>query len=122
MAGVYELNHKGKNILCLDIADLKTQDKTDFHKHIENAKKKIQMQPHKSLLVITNVTNIRFDSEMANSMREYAAHNTPYVKASALVGVSGLQKIIVQAVKAFTGRDFYLANTMEEAKEWLVKQ
>ena len=122
MAGVYELNHKGKNILCLDIADLKTQDKPEFHTRIESAKKKIQLQPQKSMLVITNVTNIRFDSEMANSMREYASHNTPYVKASALVGVSGLQKIIVQAVKKFTGRDFYFADTMEEAKEWLVKQ
>ena len=122
MAGVYELNHKGKNILCLDIADLKTQDKPEFRIHIESAKKKIQLQPQKSMLVITNVTNIRFDSEMATSIREYAAHNTPYVKASALVGVSGLQKIIVQAVKKFTGRDFYLADTMEEAKEWLVKQ
>jgi len=122
MAGVYELNHKGKNILCLDLADLTTQDKPEFHTHIESAKKKIQLQPQKSMLVITNVTNIRFDSEMATSIREYAAHNTPYVKASALVGVSGLQKIIVQAVKKFTGRDFYLADTMEEAKEWLVKQ
>jgi hypothetical protein len=122
MAGVYELNHHGKSILCLDIADLKTQDKADFHKHIASAKARIQKQPQKSMLVITNVTNIRFDTEMANGIKDYAAHNTPYVKASALVGVAGLQKVIVQAVKKFTGRDFYLADTMEDAIEWLVKQ
>jgi trimethylamine:corrinoid methyltransferase-like protein len=122
MAGVYELNHKGKNILCLDIADMKTQDKPEFHKHIELAKEKIRKMPEKSTLIITNVTNIRFDTEMANSIKKYAEHNTPYVKASAIVGLSGLQKIIYMAVKTITGRDFYLANTLEDAMEWLVKQ
>ena len=55
-------------------------------------------------------------------MGEYASHNTPYIKASALVGVSGVQKVVLAAIKALTGRDFYLADTMEEAQEWLVQQ
>jgi hypothetical protein len=122
MAGVYELNHKGKTILCLDIAGLQKQDKWEFLKHVRDAEEKIRLHSPRSILIITNVSNTGFDSEMANRMKEYANHNTPYIRASALVGISGLQKIIYTAIKTFTGRDFFLAETQEEALNWLVKQ
>ena len=74
------------------------------------------------MLVITKVINTGFDTEVAGIMKEYAQHNTPYVKASAVVGISGWSKIILIAIKTVTGRDFYLADSMEEAQEWLIKQ
>jgi hypothetical protein len=122
MAGVYEFNYKGKTIFCMDIAGLQSKDKLKFHEHVEHAKEIIRKHPPKSLLVITKVTNTGFDTEVANIIKEYAQHNTPYVKASAVVGISGWAKIILTAIKTVTGRDFYIANTMEEAQEWLVKQ
>jgi hypothetical protein len=122
MAGVYEFNYEGKKILCLDIAGLQSKDKLEFLELVKRAKEIIRKQPPKSLLVITKVTDTGFDSEVANLIKEYAQHNTPYVKASAVVGIAGWAKIILTAVKALTGRDFHLADTMEEAQEWLVKQ
>jgi hypothetical protein len=122
MAGVYEFNHMNKKILCLDIAGLQSRDKSEFQKHVEHAKEIIRKQPPKSLLVITNVINTGFNTEVAGIIKEYAQHNTPYVKASAVVGITGWSKIVLTAIKTLTGRDFYLADTVEEAKEWLVKQ
>ncbi|MGD1044892.1 MAG: hypothetical protein ABR936_06140 [Bacteroidota bacterium] len=122
MAGVYEFNYEGKTILCMDIAGLQSKDKQEFLKHVKHAKELIRKHPPKSLLVITKVINTGFDTEVANIIKEYAQHNTPYVKASAVVGIAGWSKIILTAVKTLTGRDFYLADTMEEAQEWLVKQ
>jgi hypothetical protein len=122
MAGVYELTHKGKTILCLDIAGLQIKDKPKFYEFVERAKEIIRNQPPKSLLVITKVTDTGFDTQIAGLIKEYAQHNTPYVKASAVVGIAGWAKIILTAIKTATGRDFYLADTMEEAQEWLVQQ
>jgi hypothetical protein len=122
MAGVFELNYKGKNIICLDVAGMKLKDKQEFKKHIEFAEEKIREHSPKSLLLITNVTGTGFNTEVSAIMGEYAMHNTPYVKASALVGVSGVQKVVLAAIKALTGRDFYLTDTMEEAQEWLIRQ
>ena len=122
MAGVYELTYKGKNILCLDISGLQSKDKSKFLEYVGHAKEIIRKQPPKSLLVITNVINTGFDSEVAGIIKEYAQHNTPYVKASAIVGIAGWAKVILVAVKTVTGRDFYLADTMDEAQEWLAKQ
>ena len=122
MAGVYELNYEGKTILCMDIAGLQSKDKPEFLEIVKRAKEIIRKQPPKSLLVITKVTNTGFDTEVAGIIKEYAQHNTPYVKASAVVGIAGWSKIILTAVKALTGRDFHITDTMEEAQEWLVKQ
>jgi hypothetical protein len=122
MAGVYELNYKSKNILYLDVAELKLKDKLELQKHVECAEEQIRKHPPKSLLVITNVTDTAFDTQIAAIMGEYADHNTPYIKASALVGISGVQKIVLAAIKAIVGRDFYLTDTIEEAQEWLTQQ
>ena len=122
MAGVYELNYEGKMILCLDIAGLQSKDKPDFLECVRQAKEIIRKQPPKSLLVITKVTDTGFDSEVANIIKEYAQHNTPYVKASAVVGIAGWSKIILTAIITLTGRDFHLSDTMEDAQEWLVLQ
>ena len=122
MAGVFEINYKDKKILCLDVAGLKLQDKPELQKHVEYAEQLIRKYPPKSILLLTNVLDTGFDTEVAAIMGAYADHNTPYVKASALVGVSGVKKVVLTAIKAMIGRDFYLAETVEEAQEWLIRQ
>jgi hypothetical protein len=122
MAGFYEMNHKSKKVFCLDITDLQMKDTDEVLIHVEQAMKKISRQPPKSVLHITNVTNTGFNSDVTNIIKEYAKHNTPYIKASAIVGLTGLQKIIYTGIKAITGRDFHLASTMDEALEWLEHQ
>ena len=122
MAGVYQLTYKGKSILCLDVAGLKLKDKQEFKKHVDDAEEQIRMHPPNSLLLITNVTDTGFDTEVSAVMGEYALHNTPYIKASALIGVSGVQKVVLAAIKALTEREFYLTDSMEDAQEWLIQQ
>jgi hypothetical protein len=122
VAGVFELNYKGKAILCLDVAGLKLKDKQEFQKLVELAEEQIRKHPPKSLLLITNVADTGFDTEVSAIMGEYAVHNTPYVKASALIGVFGVQKVVLAAIKALTGREFYLADSVVEAQEWLIQQ
>jgi hypothetical protein len=122
MADVFEIQYKGKTIFCMDIAGLQSKDKQVFLNLVEHAKAIIRQHPPKSMLVITKVTNTGFDTEIAGIIKEYAQHNTPFVKASAVVGISGWSKIILTAIKTVTGRDFYLADTIEEAQEWLIKQ
>ena len=111
-----------ESILCLDVAGLKWKDKQEFKKHVDDIEEQIRLHPTKSLLLITNVTDTGFDTEVAAVMGEYALHNTPYIKASALIGVSGVQKVVLAANKALTGRELYLTDSMEDAQEWLIQQ
>ncbi len=122
MAGTSEIEYRGKKIFCLSVAGLRLDEKKLVGQFLESAKKEIRKYPPKSLLIITDVTNTGYDTEVASMFKDYASHNTPYVKASAVVGISGLQKIILRAIITLTGRDFYLATTVDDAKEWLIKQ
>jgi hypothetical protein len=122
MAGFYEINHKSKKVFCLDITNLQMKDTDEILVHVEQGMQKISRQPPKSVLHITNVTNTGFNTDVTNIIKEYAKHNTPYIKASVIVGLTGLQKIIYTGIKALTGREFYLASTMDEALQWLEHQ
>ncbi|QTA85302.1 STAS domain-containing protein [Desulfonema magnum] len=44
------------------------------------------------------------------------------VKAAAVVGIRGLQEILFNGVLRFTKRKMRLFNSIEEAKDWLVKK
>lgn len=99
------LNHKGKNILYLNVSygDMldKKQEVLDL---IEEAKSYIAKQAPNSLLTLTNATGLRFSMELVNTLKEFTTHNQPFIKAAAIVGVTGLQKIAYDTVIKFISR------------------
>jgi hypothetical protein len=117
------LTHKGKPILYLnfsygDMLD-KKQEVLDL---IEEAKSYIAKQAPNSLLTLTNVTGLRFSMELVNAIKEFSLHNQPFVKAAALVGITGIQKLAYDSVIKFTKRNIPLFPSVEEAMDWLVEQ
>ena len=55
-------------------------------------------------------------------MKELAAHNAPYVKASAVVGMGGLHRIAYQAVVLFSRRKIQVLDDERQALDWLAEQ
>jgi len=119
MERVSFIEYKGKKFLYMDVSNL---DAREMLENIANAKKIIRSQPEKSVFVLTDVTGMRFDSEVTTAMKEYVAGNKPYVVASAVVGVTGLKMIVVNSIMKFAGRKLVLFDTIEQAKDWLVQQ
>ncbi len=113
---------RGRRVLCVDLAGMQLRQKAEFYEVIEALRKRVAAGAPRSLLIATNVTNSAFDADVSRTMASCARHNGPYVKASALVGVSGIQTVVLAAIKAQTGREFYLARSMPEALAWLAAQ
>lgn len=122
MERVRVIQHNGAEIIYVDLSNYGANTITELKQTVDSAKRLVAQKPQKSVLILTHVTNTGFNNEISSIIKEYASHNTPYVKASSLVGVSGLQKIILTAVKALTGRDYFLAESDEQAKDWLAAQ
>ena len=122
MKELSKFEYKGKEIFLMDVSHFRLHERAEFKTIVDHAKKIIQGQPLKSVLIITDISDTNFDTDIVQTFKEYAKHNNPYIKASALVGLSGMQKVIFYAVKTFTGRDFYLAKNFEDAQEWLLRQ
>lgn len=117
--GVSFINHKGKKILLIDFSGRKAEEVINI---IAEAKELIKKQPEKSLLTLTDGTNTRFDPKVAEGLKEFAAHNKPYVRAGAVVGITGIVKIVYNAVMKFSGRNLPAFDDIETAKDWLAGQ
>lgn len=111
-------DHEGVQILFLDFSSCKADEAIQT---IESAKNIIRSQPENSLLVLTDVTDGRFNSEVSDAMKEFAKNNRPFVKASAIVGITGLKKIIFDSVIRFSRRRIHTFADHDSAKEWLLK-
>lgn len=117
MERVKFIQHSGKEILLLDFSGCTAEDACGV---IEQALPVIRTRPQQSLLTLTDVTNMRFDDRLSQKMKEFTAQNKPYVRAAAVVGVTGLKKILFDAVVIFSKRKFQAFDDLEKAKAWLI--
>ncbi len=119
MDRVQFIQHKGRKILHLDFTNKKSLEVLPL---IEQAKAAISSQPPKSVFTLTDVTGMGFNSESTDALKKFVDHNKPFVAAAAVVGVTGLKQIILNAIMKFSGRHLHAFNSVDEAKEWLAKQ
>lgn len=119
MERVTFIEHKGKRILHLNFTNARADEVVQI---ISAAKTVIAAQPEQSLRTLTDVTDLKFNADAAEAMKEFAKHNKPYVAAAAVVGVTGLKQIIYNAVVRFTGRNLVAFDSSGQAKDWLATQ
>jgi hypothetical protein len=116
---VYWIEHKGKKILFADYKDIDLEE-------IEDVLKKLQIEyephPQKSVLDMTDVTNANYDRKTWKTFNEYGKLAEPYIKASAVVGITKPQKIMLKAYQVVTRQKVKAFDSFEEAKNWLVEQ
>ena len=114
------IDHRGKRILLLDYSGI--QNAEQAISTVEQSKRVVAQHPPHSLLVLTDVKDARYNTAVLQALKELAAHNGPYVKASAIVGMNGLHRIAYQAVLLFSRRKIRAFDTREQALDWLVEQ
>jgi len=113
------IEHKEKKILFADYKDIELDE-------IEGVLKKLQVEyeghaPH-SVLDMTDVTNANYDRRTWKIFQEYGKLAEPYIKASAVIGITKPQKIMLKAYQVVTRQKVKAFDTLEEAKDWLVEQ
>ena len=115
------ITHKGKQIVFADYSSLRhKEDKPDIIAILAELKGFVAKQPEQSVLVLSDVTNIYLEKELSDMFTEMVEHNKPYVKRSAVIGVTGFKKSIHNIMMALTGREVKIFNDLESAKDWLV--
>lgn len=114
------IEHKGRQVLLLDYSGVRDPD--EAVREIRHSMEVVAGQPRDSLLVLTLVRDARYNAAVLQAMKELAAHNAPYVRASAAVGLGGLHRIAYQAVILFSKRNIRTFDSEADALEWLVSQ
>ncbi len=113
------IEHEGRRVLFInyshcDVAMLKAV--------AEEGHRVIAGEQPNSVLTLNDVTGTTFDKESVAVLQEMVAANAPYVRRAAVVGISGLQRLIYEGVQAFSRRRIPNFETRQEALAWLVKE
>jgi hypothetical protein len=114
------ITHKGRRILAVDFTGL--TEPAAALAAIAEVRPVIAAEPLNSVLTLTNITGSTFDPTIVEALKQLTKDDKPYVRAAAVVGVTGLQRIVMSLVSVFSGRSFALFETVDEARDWLAKQ
>ena len=120
MERVNFIDHKEKKILHLDFSNSKNPQ--EIADAIAHAKAVAAQNPPKSLLCLTDVSESLWTKDLVESIKNLAKCNAPYVKASAVLGITGMKKYLLNAVLQFSGRKIVAFDQKQEAQDWLVSQ
>ena len=120
MERVHFIKHNGATILKVDLSNPSSVGESLAA--IKQSKAIVGAQPPKSPLILTDVTGTTFNTAAVDEMKNYSAFNTPFVKASAVLGLSGIKKIIYDAVVKVIGRAVPSFDTEAAALDWLARQ
>jgi hypothetical protein len=113
-----KISHRGCTILFTDYSNFSTFDEWKVLLDAERA-----MMPGErpgSVLALAVFTGSRLSASVFSAIKELSVINKPYVKASALVGLSSLQQaVFLKGIERTSDRSFGLFDSVEEAKDWL---
>ena len=112
------IEHMGKRVLFINYAEC---DITLLKAVAEEMHRVISREPLNSVLTLNDVTGTGFDSESVAVLKSKVAANAPYVRRAAVFGITGLQRLIYEAVQRFTERSIPAFDSREQALEWLVR-
>ena len=110
------IDHNGVQILSIDWSGAPAWE---IREAMHEAKKVIAAEPRASVRTLTNVSDVQMDQATIEMLREYMAHNKPYVLAGAVVGLNPLKMIAFNFVNRATGRNIRAFDDIEQAKDWL---
>lgn len=113
------IKHDWRQIFLLDFSGCSVDEAIQA---ITEASEIIRSQPADSLLILTDVTGARYNLEVVEKLKDFTIANKPYVKASAVIGLDGLKKIVYNAVMMFSNRKITVFEDIETAKAWLIEQ
>ena len=117
MERIRTLQHQGKEILVLDYSGLNADE---YMPVARQAMKVIAAKPLGSALTITVLKGTRFSVGTTEDIKRYSQANKPHVKASAVVGLSAMQRVVFLAVKPFLTQTISTFDDVPSAITWLV--
>lgn len=108
-------------MLLIDLSDFSRP--VDSLPHIAAARTLVGEQPHKSVCCIVDISGSPYNVEVVDALNDLASHNRPFVVASAIIGVTGFKRLIMESAMKLSGRtNLKAVPSREAAFEWLAAQ
>ena len=112
------IEHKGREIYILDFTDC-TQE--EIIAIINECARLVRSRPEKSVRTLTIVNDVSFNNKIVGKLSDLTLGNAPYVDKAAVVGMTGLHKVLLSAIEMFSKREFHGFDLLEEALDFLAE-
>ena len=118
---IEEFTMEEKQFLYFDLSEFKTND--EYAELIEAANGYMVKYAEKSIYTITNIRDVKFDTETKKIIAKWMEHNKPYVKYGAVIGFDGIKRMVVNLIFKMSGRkNMTFATDKEAAIKWLLER
>jgi phenylalanyl-tRNA synthetase beta subunit len=111
------IDYKGKEILFIDYRGLGMEESLET---LNRANEMMQERGGK-ILVLVDTRDTYTSPEFMARLKESGKQLGSVMEKQAVVGITGLKAILLDAYNRFTGASLRPFSTQEEAKEWLVQ-
>ncbi|MBN2352377.1 MAG: hypothetical protein JXD23_07400 [Spirochaetales bacterium] len=123
MDRVQWVDNKGKKILLIDYSGLRAKipdEKKTVFECIAEARR-ITDDAGGKMLFLSDVTGAQSDQEVVDALREFAIYtaSSGKVEKECVVGVTGVQKLLVNMVNLMSKSKLVIFDTREEGMEYL---
>ena len=88
---------------------------------INECARQVRQRPENSVLTLTTVEKGKFTAALVDELKGLTKGNAPYVRKAAVVGITGLYKVVISAISIFSKRDFKLFDNKEDAIKYLLQ-
>ncbi len=113
------INHKGKQILLVDLSDCTGEEITAV---VDEVRRVVTSQPENSVLILADFAGAQFTKDALTRLKEVTTYDRPFVKRAAWVNTATLPKVVYDGVKAFSQREFPTFATRDDALEFLIQE
>lgn len=111
------ITYKGKEILLIDYRGLSLDESFETLGQVG----KMVAEKDEKVLILADVRDSYTSPEFMTRLKETGKQIKPMTQKQAIVGITGLKGILLDAYNRFTESASKTFSTQEEAKEWLVQ-
>ncbi len=108
-----------KNIVFIDYSNMKAAELIAEAERLHNeARTHLAGQRFK---VLVDVTGVMMSTEAVQALKDSTKRDAAMVEKTAIVGVTGLKKVLADAIARFSGTHTKYFATKEQALDWLMR-
>lgn len=115
------IEHNGKKIFYQDYSNFFFNEQA-VKQELAEVRAIVMAEPEKSILVLSNMSNTEVTMNLMPILNEASKVTMPYVRKTAVLGVSGIKRTLGDLLSKITGQELMYFTNENEAKAWLTKE
>jgi len=120
--GARFIEYNSSEIYFVDYSHIKSSE--EFLKVIKGTnafREKVKAEGKRDVLMLVDITGSYVYGETMDALKRAAKLSRELTRKEAVVGVTGPKKVLLRIIQLFTGMQLRPFDSLEEAKEWLIR-